>query len=249
MADVYQNWVLYNVWKAIKNWTEYPFDWTMLNEYNQLVTYYDTAQQQIRTSIINKWVNVPANATIDTYPWYIDQIDTVWPNDNMRYMYAVGSIDTDVMTVGSDDYLYDMYPDYSFKDSNYLYLIKPYLLEYRGSTNNFSVYCMAIPRWWNSIISLKEIIFQFTSVSSLIVLKYYYINSWIVRLYWYEDRYNTRFWKEITLSNWVWSVTDIWRDWTEPAETGGDQGLFSTTLKWNPSGRSQCIFQWRPNQG
>ena len=74
MADVYQNWVLYNVWKAIKNWTEYPFDWTMLNEYNQLVTYYDTAQQQIRTSIINKWVNVPANATIDTYPWYIDQI-------------------------------------------------------------------------------------------------------------------------------------------------------------------------------
>ena len=75
MADVYQNWILYNVGKAIKNWTEYPFDWTMLNEYNQLVTYYDTAQQQIRTSIINKWVNVPANATIDEYPWYIDQID------------------------------------------------------------------------------------------------------------------------------------------------------------------------------
>jgi hypothetical protein len=74
MADVYRDWVLYNVWKAIKNWTEYPFDWTMLNEYNQLVTYYDTAQQQIRTSIINKWVYVPANATINTYPWYIDQI-------------------------------------------------------------------------------------------------------------------------------------------------------------------------------
>lgn len=39
-----------------------------------ICAYYDSAQQQIRTSIINKWVNVPANATIDTYPWYIDQI-------------------------------------------------------------------------------------------------------------------------------------------------------------------------------
>lgn len=79
MADVYQNWTLYNVGKAIKNWTEYPFDWTMLNEYNQLVSYYDNVKWELRTSIINKWVNVPASASIDTYPWYIDQIKTETP--------------------------------------------------------------------------------------------------------------------------------------------------------------------------
>ena len=79
MADVYQNWTLYNVGKAIKNWTEYPFDWTMLNEYNQLVSYYDNVKWELRTSIINKWVDVPASASIDTYPWYIDQIKTETP--------------------------------------------------------------------------------------------------------------------------------------------------------------------------
>lgn len=76
MADVYRNWILYNVGKAIKNWTEYPFDWTMLSEYNQLQAYYDSAKQQIRTSIINKWVAVPNDALLSTYPSYIDQIVT-----------------------------------------------------------------------------------------------------------------------------------------------------------------------------
>lgn len=76
MADVYRDWVLYNTSKAYKNWQEYIFDWTMLNEYNQLVTYYDTVQWQLRTSIVNKWVDVPASAPISDYPWYIDQIQT-----------------------------------------------------------------------------------------------------------------------------------------------------------------------------
>ena len=37
------------------------------------------AKASARTSIINKWVNVPASAKLDTYPWYIDQINTWWP--------------------------------------------------------------------------------------------------------------------------------------------------------------------------
>ena len=64
MADVYRDWVLYNVGKAIKNWTEYPFDWTMLTEYNQLNQQYiayqwdmATIQANLRTSIQNKWVS------------------------------------------------------------------------------------------------------------------------------------------------------------------------------------------------
>ena len=44
MADVYRDWILYNVGKAIKNWNEYPFDWTMLAEYNQLSNYMDSAK-------------------------------------------------------------------------------------------------------------------------------------------------------------------------------------------------------------
>lgn len=85
MADVYRDWVLYNVGKAIKNWTEYPFDWTMLNEYNALQQEYTayqwdiaSIQANLRTSIQNKWVSVPANAPFNTYPSYVDQILAVW---------------------------------------------------------------------------------------------------------------------------------------------------------------------------
>ena len=108
MVDVYQNWVLYNVGKAIKNGTEYLFDWTMLNEYNQLVLYYDTVKWELRTSIINKWVDVPASASIDTYPWYIDQIDTWVPveefdiAESMSTWVILGTVDA--------DYQNDYYP-------------------------------------------------------------------------------------------------------------------------------------------
>lgn len=254
MADVNQNTTLYNVWKIYKNWQEYMLDWTMLSEYNTLQQQYSDYQSSIngiqanlKTSIENKWVTVPSSAALSTYPSYINQISTVWPNDDMRYIYAVGSIDTDIIGVGSDNYLFNQYQDISFKDSNYLYLIKPYEMNIRSSTNRFNVYCMAIPRWWNTIISLDTTLFSFSSVSSDIVLSYYYINSWVVRFYWYEYRYDARFWKELTLSNWAWSVTDIWWDWTKPAETWGSQNLFYTTLRWNASGRSQCHFQWKPN--
>lgn len=40
------------------------------------ITRLQWAKSDARTSIINKWVDVPANATIDTYHNYIDQIDT-----------------------------------------------------------------------------------------------------------------------------------------------------------------------------
>lgn len=38
------------------------------------ITRLQTAKADARTSIINKWVDVPANATLDTYHNYIDQI-------------------------------------------------------------------------------------------------------------------------------------------------------------------------------
>lgn len=82
MADVYQNWTLYNVGKAIKNGVEYPFDWTMLSEYQTLQQQYsdyqaniDDIQADLKTSIESKGVTVPSSATLDQYPSYIDQIN------------------------------------------------------------------------------------------------------------------------------------------------------------------------------
>ena len=81
MADINENWVLYNTGKAYKNWQEYLFDWTMLSEYNTLQQQYadyqasiDSIQADLKTSIEGKWVTVPTTAKLDEYPWYIDQI-------------------------------------------------------------------------------------------------------------------------------------------------------------------------------
>lgn len=45
------------------------------------ITRLQWAKASARTSIINKWVNVPANVTVDTYHTYIDQISTWVPQD------------------------------------------------------------------------------------------------------------------------------------------------------------------------
>lgn len=42
------------------------------------ITRLQTAKADARTSIINKWVDVPANATLDTYHTYIDMIQQGW---------------------------------------------------------------------------------------------------------------------------------------------------------------------------
>lgn len=42
------------------------------------ITRLQTAKADARTSIINKWVDVPANATLDTYHNYIDMIQQWW---------------------------------------------------------------------------------------------------------------------------------------------------------------------------
>lgn len=43
------------------------------------ITRLQTAKADARTSIINKWVDVPANAKLDTYHNYIDLIQQWWP--------------------------------------------------------------------------------------------------------------------------------------------------------------------------
>ena len=40
------------------------------------ITRLQWAKSSIKTSIENKWVSVPSDATIDTYSWYIDLIPT-----------------------------------------------------------------------------------------------------------------------------------------------------------------------------
>ncbi len=43
------------------------------------ITRLQNAKSSIRTSIQNKWVTVPSSAKLDTYSWYVDQIQTgIW---------------------------------------------------------------------------------------------------------------------------------------------------------------------------
>ena len=53
MADIYRDWVLYNVGKATKNGQDYQFDWTMLSEYNQLLEQYQ--QEILKWDFWRKW--------------------------------------------------------------------------------------------------------------------------------------------------------------------------------------------------
>lgn len=146
MADVYQNWILYNVGKAIKNGNEYSFDWTMLNEYNQLQQQYsdyqssiDGIQANLKTSIENKWVEVPTNATLAQYPSYIDQIKTIedtpagitwsqlywWTYSVWKYQ-DIGSLDWCVSYATDDLVLiwymwnWQTYDNYDQKDIHFL---------------------------------------------------------------------------------------------------------------------------------
>lgn len=227
MADVYQNWVLYNVGKAIKNWTEYSFDWTMLNEYNQLVAYYDAAQQQIRTSIINKWVNVPANATIDTYPWYIDQIQTWVPQSNYNTVVSVSKW----AVLG--------YPDISYTADNYWFWWNSYLCKIWNNIFMLGVY------WYRYADRYNH---EHFSSYLWIYYKLEWANSWSrCRDYLWTSESSSYTWATISINNPVyinsdWSVNmnitiEAWwtgemynqyKKWTIGTNTIAD----STSLSW-----------------
>lgn len=146
MADVYQNWILYNVGKAIKSWTEYPFDWTMLNEYNQLQQQYSDYQNNIniiqwnlKTSIENKWVEIPDSAALVQYPSYIDQIETiddtpvgitwsqvywwmysVWSRQDIYWIDWCASYATDNLVLIWYMWSWETYDNYDQKDVHFL---------------------------------------------------------------------------------------------------------------------------------
>lgn len=251
MADVYRDWVLYNVGKAIKNWTEYPFDWTMLSEYNALQTSVDSAKESMRISIWNKWVVVPSSAGLNEYAWYIDQIQTCWWDDVLSYMSWILAIDSWMIYINSSDGVYNKYSDYSRKDWQYLYLVKPY--EYDNYSSTWAshvetyVYCMALAKWASSTINIEAEIYSGWYYTTTYI-DYYYINWRRIRFYWRTWQYNDTYWcKELYFDGSSWTVNDIWRDWTTPTYTWWDQNIFYSTVVWSTSGWGNFYYKWKPN--
>lgn len=254
MADVYQNWILYNVGKAIKNWAEYPFDWTMLNEYNQLVTYYDTAQQQIRTSIINKWVNVPANATIDEYPWYIDQIDQ-WDG-----WILVGKLKLYPYQIYTATYSgVEIWSVYSwFEWSTYYWLNS--VSTYWNSHDEHCFWICTYKKGANSDISYWRNYSDFSWAGNTTIQYTYFYKKWneircyiVVTNYDYPYEYGSYAWRRHTwdyINNtitiwWQWhsdsvNPTDWWEDltwWTLVSWSSRVQ-----SVGWNESGSNWYIY-------
>lgn len=151
MADVYRDWTLYNVGKAIKNWTEYPFDWTMLSEYNQLNQQYiayqwdmATIQANLRTSIQNKWVTVPASAAFNTYPSYVDQIDTTWWVPWIVWSTPVRSM---VKSVWNYQERYHMLWYLSYSVGEYLFVVACYSWLTRDNYDQYVISIFKRKRW------------------------------------------------------------------------------------------------------
>lgn len=246
MADVYRDWVLYNVGKAIKNGNEYPFDWTMLNEYNQLIAYYDTAQQQIRTSIINKWVYVPANATIDTYHNYIDLIET---NKNLLSWLKAGYVNTGWY------YWPNMWPCISFEEWWIYYGMCAAAEEMKSSNTAYSgIDCFRKASWqdvqhryqtWDS--------YNWYYSYNRVQVARYYKNSTTIRCYFcieYTPTSNPNYYMmyktEWDYKNGTYSSrpTLIWSDWynTDPTHYWEDL-TWLTEITWTNSRVSSCVWE------
>lgn len=183
MADINRNWTLYNVSKVYKYWQEYLFDWTMVDEYNTLLADVESAKSDMRVSIWNKWVTVPANAELNEYAWYIDQIQTVddtligitweityWGTYSQWYYYDMYGIDWCVSYTFWDTVLiwycwyYQDSNNYDYKDIHFLRRKKwqarteSLLQMWRQSSESFQTSWIAITRennWESYLFTVK----------------------------------------------------------------------------------------------
>ena len=212
------------------------------------ITRLQNAKSSIRNSIQNKWVSVPADAKLDLYAQYIDQIQA-WEDEVMAYLGWVLSINWGMIYVNSRDRAYDRYSDFTNIDWNYLYMIKPYeLSDYSSSWASVistKCYCMALAKWWTSTINADLNLHDwgwYTSTS----MHYYYMWGNVFRFYWatweYTDSYRCA---EVTFSNGSWTTRSIGWDWNPPAETWWDLNLLHTEVEWSMG--DAFYFKWKPN--
>lgn len=247
MADVYQNWILYNVGKAIKNGNEYSFDWTMLNEYNQLQQQYSDYQSSIngiqadlKTSIENKWVTVPSSAALSTYPSYIDQIKTiddtpmaitwsqlywwyysVWSRQSISWITWIASYATDNFVLIWYAWDWQTYDNYDQKDVH--------LLVWKKWQNMRSV---SADMWKGTTYFFRNGATTMTRendwASYLLTSKAYYLtDSWVNRWYKTELRYTVA---SDTLTT-VWVTEWYWADDPRPWVVDNDMFLYTANYQ------------------
>lgn len=106
-----------------------------------------TAKSDIRTSIINKWVDVPSNAKIDEYSLYIDQITSWW---DPRWKFLLSTIlRTGIVTsISSSDRVYFFWYEITYADNDIMILCRPRIYDDYSSSwhSTYSVYvdCWAL---------------------------------------------------------------------------------------------------------
>lgn len=217
------------------------------------ITRLQWAKANIRVSIWNKWVDVPSNIKLDNYSTYIDQIQTGTGDDILSYFSGILTLDGATVTVRSSDHVYNKYSDYTWRDGDTLFMVKPY--EYDNYSSTWHSYmetyvdCIALNKWASSTIESIPRIIQ-AWYYTLTKISYYYINWNTIKLY--GDTDGGTWCKAMVYSNNAWSVQDIGWDWTTPSDIWGNQNLlYSTPIVWgSPWGyyiNSDFFYKWKPN--
>lgn len=115
------------------------------------ITRLQTAKANIKTSIENKWVTVPANATLDSYSWYIDQIEKWDPRGDFL---VTTILRTPVVThVNKSDGVSFFGADMTYVDDDVMILTKPWMYDDYSSTSasTMTVYINAYVLDWTSL--------------------------------------------------------------------------------------------------
>lgn len=209
------------------------------------------AKSNIKTSIEGKWVEVPSSAKLSDYAGYIDQIEAWDWDDIIHYMSWILSIDWPMVYISWSDSVNNKYSDYSWKDGEYLYLVRPYEYDNYSSTGHSYmetyVNCVALKKWASSTNNYDPMIRQWWYYTTTHI-DYYYINWNSISFYWrtweYTDTYRC---VTLTCNNWTWSMASTSWDWNTPTHTWWNQNLFYSSVDGCLSHDCNFHYKWRPN--
>lgn len=231
MADINKNWTLYNISKVYKYWQEYLFDWTMVDEYNSLLADVESSKSDMRVSIWNKWVTVPASAELNEYASYIDQIQT-WAGFPLEAFTAWIPIRTPrIWFIWRNLYQDQIWACFSYIYGDYLF----FSLWWASGGSNYEYinhYAFVIKRWWTDY-KMSYINNSWESLSNI-----YWVNVWII-----IDNGTVKLWRSYTASSWstVWKVvwcefnlsTDEWTwTWTLASDADLVKNQNQNLLTW-----------------
>lgn len=214
MADIYQNWTLYNVSKVTKAGVDYHFDWSMADEYNQLLSNYNQLQsdywdleddyeqcQQNYQAAVEQWeINwlfMPASYILED----VISNDDSWITIN-RDLWDIANADNSAYYhyfwfLDSTTTAYDMYRVWCWKKtpkSN-----PSFAASDRLSEMNYSYYSLNMDWWWRMKRDWNDV------KASALAYRQYDSNWWNVS--WWT--YSTQFYC-INFTNQSWTIVDLW---------------------------------------